>query len=212
MALHVKILSHKDALEFDGFYAIYSVSFPPSEQKSYNVLLHMLHTSFYTIYLACNDEKIVGFCIMYHPHNEDFFLLEYMAIDEKERGIGLGSTLLHRSIEHLFATHGTRLLLIEIDSPQEASSEQTIRTKREQFYRRFGALMIEPFEYILALQSDETPPPMKLLAYHPTLRTLSKNTLQTWLEKLYVGVYGCSQHDPRIAQMLDGIPPVLHLI
>ena len=211
MALHVKALGQNNLEEFDGFYAIYSTSFPLSEQKSRDALLAMQHASFYTIYLAYNDEKIVGFCIMYHPHNEDFFLLEYMAIDETQRGIGLGSTLLKSSIEQLFKTHGIRALLIEIESPEESSPDKEIREKREQFYRHLGALRIDSFDYILALQSLEAPPEMKLLVYHLTLREIPKTTLQRWLEKIYVDVYGCSQNDLRIAQMLEAIPTVFNL-
>lgn len=212
MALHVKALEQNNLKEFDGFYAIYSTSFPLSEQKSRDALLAMQDASFYTIYLAYNDEKIVGFCIMYHPHNDDFFLLEYMAVDERLRGMGLGSTLLKSSIEQLFKTHGTRALLIEIDSPEKSSNEQEIREKRELFYRRLGALKIDPFDYILALQSSEEAPPMELLVYHPSMREVSKESLQTWLEKLYVDVYGCSKTDPRITHMLAHVPPILTLI
>ena len=212
MALKVSALERNNTHEFDGFYAIYSTAFPLSEQKSRNALLQMIHASFYTIYLAYNDEKIVGFCIMYHPHNEGFFLLEYMAIDETQRGIGLGSTLLKSSIEQLFKTHGIRALLIEIESPEESSPDKEIREKREQFYRQLGALRIDSFDYILALQSVEAPPEMKLLVYHPSLRDIPKTTLQRWLEKIYMDVYGCSQNDPRIAQMLEGVPPILNLI
>lgn len=212
MALKVHALEQNNPHEFDGFYAIYSTAFPPSEQKSRDALLHMIHASFYTIYLAYNDEKIVGFCMMYHPDNEDFFLLEYMAVDETQRGIGLGSTLLQSSIEHLFNTCGIRALLIEIDSPEKSTHEQEIRKKREQFYRRLGALKIDPFDYILALQSSEEPPPMELLVYHPRMKEVPKETLHHWLEKLYVDVYGCARNDPRIAQMLDHAPPILNLI
>lgn len=212
MALHVKALEHTNPKEFDGFYAIYSTAFPISEQKGRDALLAMQHASFYTIYLAYNDEKIVGFCIMYHPHNDNFFLLEYMAVDEKVRGIGLGSTLLKGSIDQLFQNHGTRALLIEIDSPEKSSLEQETREKREQFYRRLGALKIDPFDYILPLQSSEAPPPMELLVYHPSLQEIPKGILQTWLEKLYVDVYGCAKTDLRIAQMLEPVPPILNLI
>lgn len=212
MALHVKALEQNNSHEFDGFYAIYSAAFPLSEQKSRDALLAMQHASFYTIYLAYNDEKIVGFCIMYHPHRDDFFLLEYMAIDETQRGIGLGSTLLKSSMDQLFQTHGIRALLIEIDSPEKSSAEQEIREKRELFYRRLGALKVDPFDYILALQSNEEPPPMELLVYHPSMREVSKATLHVWIEKLYVDVYGCTKDDPRIAQMLELVPPILNLI
>lgn len=212
MALLIKALEKQNTHEFDGFYAIYSISFPKSEQKSRDALLKMQHSSSYTIYLALNDEKIVGFCIMYHPSQDDFFLLEYMAIDETQRGIELGSTLLKWSIEHLFNTQGIRALLIEIDSPEKSSTEQEIREKREQFYRRLGALKIDPFDYILALQSNEEAPPMELLVYHPHMKTVAKTTLKIWLEKLYVNVYGCKHDDQRIAQMLESTPPILNLI
>ena len=59
MALLIKALEKQSTDEFDGFYAIYSVSFPQSEQKSYDELLTMQRSSSYTIYLALNDEKIV---------------------------------------------------------------------------------------------------------------------------------------------------------
>lgn len=212
MPLYVKALEEHNTHEFDGFYAIYSVSFPLSEQKSRDALLQMLHASFYTIYLAYNDEKIVGFSIMYHPDSEDFFLLEYMAIDETQRGIGLGSTLLKSSINQLFKTYGIRALLIEIESPEESSSDKEIREKREQFYRHLGALRIDAFDYILALQSVEEPPKMKLLLFHPNVRAIPKTTLQRWLEKLYMDVYRCSQNDPRIAKMLETAPSILNLI
>lgn len=149
---------------------------------------------------------------MYHPHNEDFFLLEYMAIDETQRGIGLGSTLLKSSIEQLFKTYGIRALLIEIESPEESSSDKEIREKREQFYRHLGALKIDSFDYILALQSVEEPPMMKLLVYHPNVREIPKTILHIWLEKIYVNVYGCNQNDPRIGKMLTAKPEIFNLI
>lgn len=211
MPLHVKHLTAQNALAFDGFYAIYATAFPKSEQKSKETLLAMLEAPFYTIYLAYNDDKIIGFCIIYHAQNDDFFLLEYMAIDARERTKGLGSFLLKESIKMLFKHKGTSPILIEIDSPEHASSEQEIREKREHFYRKMGALKIDSFEYILPLQSDETPPPMELLLLHYPHTTLQKNTLKRWLETLYSDVYGCFKEDIRIAQMLHNIPQTLHL-
>jgi GNAT superfamily N-acetyltransferase len=212
MFLHVRKLALEDAMSFDGFYAIYSRAFPPSEQKSAQALRDMLKRDTYTIFLAHNDEKIIGFCIMYHPTNDDFFLLEYMATDPQIRGQGIGTTLLSQSLENLTERFGIRALIIEIDSPEKVSHEQEIRERRERFYRRLGALKIDPFDYILPSQTNEEAPPMELLVIHPHLRTLSQETLQIWLEKLYVDVYGCERKDPRIAEMLHDTPEILHLI
>ena len=135
-----------------------------------------------------------------------------MAVDETLRGIGLGSTLLKQSIEALYQNYGIRALLIEIDSPEKSSAEQEIREKRELFYRRLGALKIDPFDYILPSQTKEEAPPMELLVYHPSLREVSKERLQTWLEKLYTNVYGCEANDDRIALMLKDAPHSFTLI
>jgi len=212
MPLHVKRLTAQNTLTFDGFYAIYARAFPLSEQKSKETLLAMLDAPFYTIFLAYDDEKIVGFCIMYHPKKDDFFLLEYIAITPHIQAKGVGSFLLQTSLNLLFETEGIRPVLIEIDSPEHPSSEQEIREKRERFYRKMGALKIEPFDYILPLQSNETPPPMELLLLHYPLKTLSKQTLKRWLEALYHDVYGCAKDDVRIEQMLKDVPPILDLI
>lgn len=212
MFLHVRNLTLEDTMSFDGFYAIYSQAFPPSEQKSLAALRDMLTKDTYTIFLAYNDEKIVGFCIMYHPINDDFFLLEYMATDSQIRGQGIGSTLLAQSLKNLTERLGVRSLIIEIDSPEKISHEQEIRERRERFYRRLGALKIDPFDYILPSQSQEDAPPMELLVLHPHIRTLPRETLKIWLEKLYVDVYGCERKDPRIVEMLHDTPEILHLI
>lgn len=212
MALHVKALSPGDMTNFDGIYAIYSLAFPKSEQKPKDALIKMFHSPSYTFYLAFNDEKALGFCVMYHPKNDNFFLLEYMAIEENQRDSGIGSLLLAYSIEQLFKTHGERTLLVEIDAPLCSLEKQEIHQKREQFYRRFGFLKIDPFNYVLALKSDELPPPMKLLVYDLNVDSISKATLLHWLERLYVDVNDCSIHDPRIAQMLHNTPPLFNLI
>lgn len=212
MLLHVKRLTHENACEFDGFYAIYSTAFPRSEQKSHEILSTMLSRNDYSIYLGYIDEEIIGFCIFYHALDEDFYLLEYMAIASLKRGKGMGTALLQQSMEALFARCGEKALLIEIDSPEVSCDEQKIRDKREQFYRRLGAKKIDPFDYILPLQTDETPPPMELLVCHSSLATLPKEHLRHWLEILYTRVYGCTKEDPRITSMLEHTPPHLNLI
>ena len=212
MPLHVKRLTAQNTLTFDGFYAIYARAFPLSEQKSKETLLAMLDAPFYTLFLAYDDEKIVGFCIMYHPKKDDFFLLEYIAITPHIQAKGVGSFLLQTSLNLLFETEGIRPVLIEIDSPEHPSFEQEIREKRERFYRKLGALKIDPFDYILPLQSNEAPPPMELLLLQYPHKTLEKETLKRWLEALYHDVYGCTKDDGRIAQMLTHAPAFLNLI
>jgi GNAT superfamily N-acetyltransferase len=210
--MHIAPLEINDRERFDAFYAIYRVSFPLSEQKSYEELLRMGSLASYTIFTAQNNEEILGFCIMFHDREVDFYLLEYMAIDAQKRSLGLGSKLFRTSTQHLIHAYGLKPLVIEIDSPEKPSDEQHTREKREQFYRKQGARKIDSFDYILPLKSDETPPPMELLVYHPSLTHISKEQLRCWLEALYANVYGCDKDDVRIAVMLKNTPPILDLI
>lgn len=210
--MHIAPLDINNRAHFNAFYAIYRVSFPLSEQKSYEELLCMGSLPSYTIFTAKNDEETLGFCIMFHNSEVDFYLLEYMAIDTQKRSLGLGSKLFLTSLEYLVQQYGLKPLLIEIDSPEKPSNEQYIRQKREQFYRKLGCKKIDPFDYILPLKSDETPPPMELLVYHPHLTELSKEHLKRWLEILYTDVYACNKDDARIEAMLKDTPPILNLI
>lgn len=198
--------------QFDDFYAIYCVSFPLSEQKPYEELLRMGSSSFYTIFTAQHDEKTLGFCIMFHKQTLDFYLLEYMAVDTQQRSLGVGSHLFTCACEYLVKTYGLKPFLIEIDSPEKPSNEQDIREKREQFYRKLGCKKVDPFDYILPLNTQEIPPPMELLVYHPSLSFISKQHLSLWLEALYTHVYGCDKNDVRLATMLEHAPPTLNLI
>lgn len=209
--MHIAPLKDNSTL-FDAFYSIYRVSFPPSEQKSKEALLAMLTSTSYTIFVTQNDEEILGFCIMFHEQTLDFYLLEYMAMATEKRGLGLGSRLLIAAIKHLHITYGLKPLLIEIDSTEKPSEEQQIREKREHFYRKLGCKKIDPFDYILPLKSNETPPPMELLLHHSTLNCVTKQTLKSWLEQLYTKVYGCEANDTRIRTMLHNAPERFDLI
>ena len=208
----IDALQKNDTEGFEAFYAIYSLSFPLSEQKSKEALLEMFSSSHYTIFVAYETMQCVGFCIIFHPLHLDFYLLEYMATHQKIRGKGIGSTLLTQSIQTIYQIHGQKPLLIEIDSPEVDSQEADIRAKRERFYRKIGCLKLDPFDYILGLKSTQTPPPMELLVYHPSLKSISKTTLKLWLEGIYTLVYDCDKNDERIAQMLLHVRPTINLI
>ena len=205
-------LQKHDKEGFEAFYAIYSLSFPPSEQKSKEALLAMLTSNHYTIFVTYETMQCIGFCIIFHPLHLDFYLLEYMATHQTIRGKGIGSILLTQSIQTIYQTHGQKPLLIEIDSPEVASEDADMRAKREQFYRKIGCLKLDPFDYILGLKSTQTPPAMELLVYHPSLKSISKKTLQIWLESIYTLVYDCEKDDERIAQMLLHVKPTINLI
>ena len=212
MQLQIETLCQKCMDSFDDFYAIYSISFPPSEQKSKKELLIMLDSPDYTIFTSKIETQTVGFCIIFHSEQTSFYLLEYMAIDGTKRSLGIGSKLFFHAITQIFSEHGIKPVLIEIDSPEEKSDEQNLREKREQFYKKLGCRKIEPFDYILAIKSNQIAPPMELLVYHNDMQNILKSQLQEWLEGIYTLVYGCAKDDERINKMISHSPQILNLI
>ena len=102
MQLLIETLCQKNRDSFDDFYAIYSVSFPQSEQKSKEDLLMMLHSFNYTIFISKIETQMVGFCIIFHSEQTSFYLLEYMAIDVAQRSLGIGSKLFFHAIAQTF--------------------------------------------------------------------------------------------------------------
>lgn len=212
MQLLIETLCKKNRDGFDEFYAIYSISFPLSEQKSKEELLKMLHSSCCTIFISKNNNKTTGFCIIFHSLQTSFYLLEYMAVDTTKRSSGIGSKLFSYATRQIFSKNGIKPLLIEIDSSEEKSDEQEIREKREQFYKKLGCRKINQFDYILAIKNDKKAPPMKLLVYYNSIQNISKSLLQEWLEDIYMLVYGCSKDDERISKMLLDVPQILKLV
>jgi len=212
LQLQIETLCQKNMNNFDDFYAIYSISFLLSEQKSKEELLIMLNSPDYTIFTSKIETQTVGFCIIFHSEQTSFYLLEYMAIDGTKRSLGIGSKLFSHITMQIFSKYGIKPMLIEIDSPEEKSDEQNLREKREQFYKRLGCRKIEPFDYILAIKSDQITPPMELLVYHDGMQNILKSQLQEWLEDIYMLVYGCAKDDERITKMLSHAPQILNLI
>ncbi|MDO9281337.1 MAG: GNAT family N-acetyltransferase [Methylotenera sp.] len=211
MKLSIETLFAKNSDGFDDFYNIYSVSFPLSEQKLKEELFEMLCSPSYTFFISKTDDKTAGFCIIFHSTQTSFYLLEYMAVDASLRNLAIGSKLFSYAIEQVTNKYGIKPLLVEIDSPQQESQETEIRKRRERFYKKLGCRKIDSFDYILAIKSEETAPPMKLLVYHNSIRNVSKPQLMEWLEDIYMLVYGCSKDDERIAKMLHHLPQTLNL-
>lgn len=199
--------------DFTDFYNIYAASISVREQKSESWLCKMVGKPESRILLMKRDGKVTGFSILFLPSAQSFGLLEYMAVREQDRNRGLGAELFRRSVERALTSEGRqRLMLLEVDSDREQSSDQNLRTRRQQFYRRLGCLRIAGLHYILPLRGEGPPPEMDLMVYSPgDLREISKSDLERWLKTIYEDVYHCSPDDPRIATMMEDLPQAVRL-
>ncbi len=193
---------------FEQLFAIYTASISPREQKPEAWLRAMVAAPEYRVWIAQVAGRVVGFSILLLRPAEGFALLEYMAVITERRNSGLGSQLFQRTVEHAATPQGARLpVLLEIDSDREASSDQAIRTRREQFYRRLGCVKIAGLRYLMPLEGLGLAPEMDLMIY-PVAPPgpLPLGQVKGWLETIYRDVYHCSPDDPRILKMLGPLP------
>jgi GNAT superfamily N-acetyltransferase len=198
---------------FKQLYAIYAASIAAREQKGEGWIAAMIGSPAYRFFISKADGVVRGFSILFLPAAEGFALLEYMAVAPGERNHGLGAELFRRTVERAVTPEGGKLpVLLEIDSDREASSDRAIRTRRERFYRRLGCLRIAGLRYFMPLAGEGPAPEMDLFVHTSEPASgIARGELRRWLEIVYRDVYRCPADDPRIAQMLAGLPDRVRL-
>lgn len=208
-----RLLTTASDQDFEVLYAIYRESIDVREQKSRVQLAAMVSRPDYRFLLVQDGDSVVGFSISFVAVGESFCLLEYMAIDKRYRGRGLGSELFGETAHAIHREHGAFPILLEVDSDREPSADQELRRRRQSFYRRLRCQRIAGCAYILPLPGEERPPEMDLFVHVPEpAPPIRRASLERWLKVIYQGVYGCSADDPRIPLMLDGVSDPIQLV
>lgn len=204
----IELLTSADGALFRQLFAIYAASITPREQKPEAWVRAMVAAPEYRVSIAQYDGRVLGFSILFVPPCEGFTLLEYMAVTPEKRGHGFGGELFRRTALHSLAADGARLpMVLEIDSDREASSDQAMRARRANFYRRLGCVKVAGLEYRMPLQGAGSPPEMDLMLHPPGAPApIARRDLQRWLQIIYRDVYHCPADDPRIAAMMAPLP------
>jgi len=204
----ISCLSAGSDPRFDAAMAIYRDAIDPSEQKSPDVLRAQIDDPRFNFLVGERDDAVVGFAIIFIPASRDFWLLEYMAVDETTRSSGFGSQLFAAATAFGAQQTDNAPGIFEVENPGIDVGEAHPMRRRLAFYDRKGCRVISGLDYILPpLVQGTTPPPMMLLIYNaPERTTLDKATLAGWLATLYCDVYGQPMDDPRLATMLAPLP------
>lgn len=205
----VEALNPRMGTEFRELFAIYQAALPQSERKSEPALRAMLERPDYRFRIATLDRAVVGFSIVVGFSQAPASLLEYMAVAENCRGKGIGEQLFRNAASG--ADPGYLLMEIEAEAPGAPDADDRIRRRR--FYKRLGCRQVKGLAYRMPPVTEQTPPAMGLfVARNPLSATVDRALLQLWLECLYTQVYGKSREDPRIGEMLSGLPQNIELI
>jgi hypothetical protein len=159
----------------------------------------------YRLIVATHEQTVLGFAAVFAPPDEAFALLEYLAVDERFRGGGVGGGLFRAAVETLAGEGRGGPLLLEVEAPVgDDATGRAQQERRRAFYRRLGCRQVAGLDYLLPLRTASTaPPPMHLFAHvtAPAV-SLSRADLERALRVIYSRVYGQDADDPRIAVMM----------
>ncbi|MDZ4842454.1 MAG: GNAT family N-acetyltransferase [Hyphomicrobium aestuarii] len=199
MTVTFKVLEHTNHTEIDRLIEIYQEAIDPSEQKSPPEIIGMLQDHRYVLMIGSDECGTLGFSISFYPQNADFWLLEYMAVDSKQRSRGVGEALFNAAYNHGLSFDPNRIMVLEVDQPGQSNNPKNDTVSRFRFYSRMKCRRITGLDYILPLEAAGPPPPMMLLVFRqPPIDRLPKSKVREWLIRMYVDVYGQSANDPRI--------------
>jgi GNAT superfamily N-acetyltransferase len=185
---------------FDQFFAIYKEALPAGERKPREDIAALIKRPDCSILGLARDGEVIAFAIVFASDTAPVGLLEYMATSKTQRNAGLGARLFAMALAHMEG----RVMLVEVESEREETADLPLRMRRKNFYFRLGCQQVEKLDYIMPMVSEDRPPVLDLL-YHAGGQTLTitDTMLRTWLETVYIGVYGRSASDGNIAHMLE---------
>lgn len=107
---------------------LYMTAFPKSERKPFDLMCRKQQEGFVDMLSIEENGSFVGLAIT--VKNEDLILLDYFAIDGKNRGGGLGS----RALNALAEFYKGKRMVLEIESTEVEAENQEQRRRRKAFY------------------------------------------------------------------------------
>ena len=113
-------------------YRLYLEAFPTAERKPFGMILKMYRNGKTDIWCVEYEGKFAGLAITIN--GEQIILLDYLAIEKRRRGEGVGSAAL-RQIRKQYEDKG---LFIEIESTLEDAPNRLQRQRRKRFYLSCG--------------------------------------------------------------------------
>lgn len=127
--------------------------FPLYEMKSQRLMFSMFKQRKYDAYVLKENDEILAYAILYNSKN-GYSMLDYFAVKEDMREIGLGSLFLEQILKNY------KNVVIELD-PFDIKDENSINTRRFKFYEKFSfrltnlnVVLHKKYEYALAALTE----------------------------------------------------------
>ena len=135
-------------LQWRRLHRLYESAFPKEEKKPFSMIRTMQKKGKTDVWYCEEAGKFAGLVITIN--GPDKILLDYLAVDIKRRGCGLGSEML-RLMRKQYAGKGV-FLEIEVVTEEAANYEE--RKRRKQFYLRNGMTELGVFVELFGVDME----------------------------------------------------------
>ena len=134
--------------QWADIYKLYQKAFPASEKKPFWLIVKMFFKGTSDVWRFTRDGKFAGLIITINGENH--ILLDYLAVEESQRGTGIGSEILR-----LMRTHYPgKGVFLEIESVYEDCDNKAERIRRKQFYEKSGMTSMEVFVWLFGVKME----------------------------------------------------------
>lgn len=129
-------------------YCLYQKAFPRSEKKPFSMIRSMHKKGNSDIWRFTRDGKFAGIIITINGRQN--ILVDYLAVDEKQRGTGIGTEILQLMKAH----YGGKGVFLEIESVYEDCENKAERIRRKHFYEKCGMESMGVFVWLFGVKME----------------------------------------------------------
>ena len=130
--MEIVLQKPQNSLDWLRLRKLYVSAFPADERKPFSIIRRMFREGRADAWCIRENGRFVGFATTVNGGSR--ILIDYFAITEKRRGLGLG----RGAMECLLALYSDKGVFLEIESPDRPGLDQPVRKKRKEFYLSCG--------------------------------------------------------------------------
>ena len=129
-------------------YCLYQKAFPKSEKKPFSMIRSMHKKGTSDVWRFERNGRFAGIIITIN--GEKNILLDYLAVDAKQRGTGIGSEILQLMKNH----YEGKGVFLEIESVYEECGNKAERLRRKHFYEKCGMESMGVFVWLFGVKME----------------------------------------------------------
>jgi GNAT superfamily N-acetyltransferase len=211
----IKNLTHK---EFEELSNIYLSTFPLESAKQLDIYLNHIYDmlkndSRYHLYVAVNDNSMIGISLLYIFEHLKMALLDYMAVTPNFQRLGVGGKLFEFTNNELNRLLPDNIgMLLEVPKENVSDLDEWLRRKRRiQFYSRLGVKVLKDVNYLLPVQVDGYFEEMYLMIkLSKNITRIPKKSIIAFIDSVYTDVYNYRKDD-LLSKTTANLPDVIDI-